>query len=159
MKIHSLALFILMALALALPVAHAEDAAGHYVAPQISHADYGDINIVMPLSTQDEATWQARMGHAGNAVASATQWNGNAHVVMVLYGPGIMLLTHHNDELAGKVDKLRAAGVVFKVCNNSLKGFDINWHTLNNVAETDIVPAGILEVPYLQKKGYFLASE
>ena len=99
------------------------------------------------------------MGHALNAVSTATQWNGHAHVVMVVYGPAIQLLAHHNDELAAKVDKLRAAGVVFKACNNSLKGFDLDWHALNNVAETDIVPAGILEVPYLEQKGYFLASE
>ena len=155
MKLHSLALLGL----LVLPMAHAQNAATHYVAPQISHADYGDMKIVMPLSTGDEATWEARMGHALNAVATASQWNGNAHVVMVVYGPAIQLLTHHNDELAAKVDKLRAAGVVFKACNNSLKGFDLDWHTLNNVAETDIVPAGILEVPYLEQKGYFLASE
>jgi intracellular sulfur oxidation DsrE/DsrF family protein len=155
MKLQSLALLGL----LALPLAHAQSLASHYVAPQISHADYGDMNIVMPLSTGDEATWEARMGHAANAVATASQWNGHAHVVIVVYGPAIQLLTHHNDELAGKVDKLRSMGVVFKACNNSMKGFDLNWHELNNVAEADIVPAGILEVPYLEQKGYLLASE
>ncbi len=133
--------------------------ASHYVQPNISHADYGDLNIVMPLSVADPSVWQTRIHHAMNAVATANQWNGRAHVTVVVYGEAIEVFAHHNDEVSATLDKARGMGVSFKACNNSLKGFNLDWHTLNGVAEADIVPAGILEVPYLEQKGYFLDSE
>jgi len=133
--------------------------ASHYVEPNISHADFGELNIVMPVTANDEGVWKERINHAMNAVSTASRWNGHAHVTIVVYGAAIQLFTHHGDAVAAMVEKARSNGVVFKACNNSLKGFNIDWRTLNNVAEADIVPAGILEVPYLEQKGYFLDSE
>ena len=145
--------------ALALPIAHAADDATHYVKPNISHADYGKLNVVMPISSADPEVWGTRMQHAYNAVMTAKDWNGQIHLVIVLYGPGIKLLEHKDDDTAKQVAKLREAGIVFKVCNNAMKGMDVDWRTLNNVSETDIVPAGVLEVPYLESKGYSLLPE
>jgi intracellular sulfur oxidation DsrE/DsrF family protein len=153
-----LAAFVVFSCA-AIPALAQDASVSHYVQPQISHADYGDINIVMPLSQPDEGVWQARMGHALNAVLTAPNWNGHANVVIVVYGPAIKIFTHRGDKIAAQMDELRAAGVKFEACNNSLRGFDLDWHQLHGVAESDIVPAGILEVPVLEKKGYQLASE
>ena len=99
------------------------------------------------------------MQHALNAAMTAKDWNGQVQIVIVLYGQGIKILAHMNDDVASKVAELRAAGIVFKACNNAMKGMDLDWHALNNLAETDIVPAGVLEVPYLESKGYFLLPE
>jgi intracellular sulfur oxidation DsrE/DsrF family protein len=144
--------------ALSLPLAHADEAE-HYVKPNIVHPDYGDLNIVMPISLADPESWNLRMQHAYNAVMTAKDWNGQAHVVIVLYGAGVKLLTHKDDDLAKTVARLRDAGITFKVCNNSMRGMNLDWHNLNGVAEADIVPAGILEVPYLERKGYYMDSE
>lgn len=52
------------------------------------------------------------------------------------------------------MDELRGAGVKFAVCNNTLKGMDLDWHTLDGVKEQDIVPAGFLEVGWLANHGW-----
>ena len=52
------------------------------------------------------------------------------------------------------LDQLRTAGVKFEICNNTLKGMDIDWHGLYEVHESDIVSAGFLEVGWLANQGW-----
>jgi intracellular sulfur oxidation DsrE/DsrF family protein len=72
----------------------------------------------------------------------------------VVYGRGIELMNQKDNEIASSVDELRKKGVQFLVCNNTLRNMDIDYRTLHNVAESDVVPSGFLEVAWLQQQGY-----
>ena len=56
--------------------------------------------------------------------------------------------------LAGQIDSLRAQGVRFLICANTLKERQIDWHTLYGVKEDDIVPSGVAELARLQGMGF-----
>jgi len=56
--------------------------------------------------------------------------------------------------LAGQIDYLRAQGVRFLICANTLKERQIDWHTLYGVKEDDIVPSGVAELARLQGMGF-----
>jgi uncharacterized protein len=83
---------------------------------------------------------------------------GDAHVQIkvVSLGEGVVLFqqatTDHS--LASEIDTLRARGVQFLICNNTLKGMQLDWHNLYGVKEQDIVPAGVAELARLQGMGY-----
>jgi intracellular sulfur oxidation DsrE/DsrF family protein len=56
--------------------------------------------------------------------------------------------------LAGQIDYLRAQGVRFLICANTLKERQIDWHTLYGIKEDDIVPSGAAELARLQGMGF-----
>jgi intracellular sulfur oxidation DsrE/DsrF family protein len=56
--------------------------------------------------------------------------------------------------LAGQIDYLRAQGVRFLICANTLRERQIDWHTLRGVKEDDIVPSGVAELARLQGMGF-----
>jgi intracellular sulfur oxidation DsrE/DsrF family protein len=57
-------------------------------------------------------------------------------------------------DLREALDAVRAAGVQIELCNNSLRGQDLDFHALYGVREADIVPSGFLEVAWLQSRGF-----
>ena len=56
--------------------------------------------------------------------------------------------------LAGQIDYLRAQGIRFLICANTLKERQIDWHTLYGIKEDDIVPSGAAELARLQGMGF-----
>lgn len=73
-------------------------------------------------------------------------------VVLVVNGPGIKLMTKDNPDVAPKITQIHRLGARIKVCNNALRHFDLSPDVL--CPECDIVPAGIVEIVQLQKKGF-----
>lgn len=75
---------------------------------------------------------------------------------IVLQGDGVDLLTDakSNAELAGKIDNLKAKGVKFLVCGNTLRLRKIETSRLHGVTNDDIVKAGVAEVSSLQQQGF-----
>lgn len=93
----------------------------------------------------------------------------NIEMKVVLHGDGLSLLllpasleklskfkqANANDQMTATIDGLRSQGVVFSVCNNTVKGRDVNVEDdLHNVEESDIVPSGVAELAHLQGQGY-----
>ena len=75
----------------------------------------------------------------------------------VLQGDGIELLQDatRNPDLAATIDQLRAKGVRFLVCRNTLIGRELDPFTaLHGVKAEDIVSAGVAEVTALQMQGF-----
>jgi intracellular sulfur oxidation DsrE/DsrF family protein len=72
----------------------------------------------------------------------------------VLYGAGLKMLVDPDPALKTAIDQLRGDGVRFAVCNNTLEGMNLDWHTLYHVQEKDIVPSGFLEVGWLADHGW-----
>ncbi|MGE0056047.1 MAG: DsrE family protein [Hyphomicrobium sp.] len=77
-------------------------------------------------------------------------------IKVVDHSDGIKLfqLANTDAEFAKTLNELRAKGVQFLICRNTLKERNIDWHTLYGVKETDLVPSGIAHLVYLQQQGY-----
>lgn len=73
---------------------------------------------------------------------------------VVSHGDGLMLFQTANTEkeFSGKLDALRAQGVKFLICRNTLTERQIDWKTLYGVTQGDIVPSGIAELVLLQQQ-------
>lgn len=150
---------LLVALAsLALVVATSAPVHADYVAPHVEHAAYGKLKIVTPLTAGDEKIWTMKLRNAQNAVDAAKAWSGTLDLRIVLWAQGVHILDKPSDENIAKIDALRAAGVRFIVCANTLREQKLDFHALYGVAEADIVPAGFLEVPYLELREGFAVS-
>ncbi len=93
----------------------------------------------------------------------------NLDLKVVLHGNGLAMLLepdsleqlpkfkHANatPEMAAKIDGLKAQGVSFQVCQNTINGRQVDPNNdLYNVEEGDIVPSGVAEVARLQGLGY-----
>lgn len=92
----------------------------------------------------------------------------NLDLKVVLHGNGLALLltpdalkrtkmkhANANEGMIGKIDGLRAQGVSFQVCNNTLRGRKISYENdLHFVEKSSIVPSGVAEVARLQMMGY-----
>lgn len=127
----------------------------NYIVPNIEHANFGMIKIVVPVSTNDKAVQGMKLRNIGNAITAVSEWKGKTRVTVVLYAKGVSLLQNPDLATRTQIDNLKSKGVKFDVCNNSLKEQGINYHTLYRVNDDDIVPSGFAEVAYLQaRKGY-----
>lgn len=80
----------------------------------------------------------------------------NIELVVVGHGDGLNLLSEAEDnpEYAKKIDALRADGVRFLICGNTLKSRDIKLDELYGAKEEDVVPSGVAEIARLQQQGY-----
>ena len=57
--------------------------------------------------------------------------------------------------MTAKIDNLKDQGIIFNVCENTVKGRKVDVDTdLYNVDKSDIVPSGVAEVARLQQMSY-----
>jgi len=139
--------------ALAPPVFSADEAPA--AAPKIRHAPYGDIRVVVPLTSDEKGIQGMKLRNMTNALKAADAWNGRFTIKVVLYARGVALLMDPDDATKKHLDTLRSRGVQFEVCANTLAEQGIDFHTLYHVSDTDIVPSGFAEVAYLQVKEHY----
>lgn len=129
-----------------------------YVAPHVMHDAYGDVHIVVALTSDDKGLHGMKMRNITNGIKAAEQWQGKADVKLVLYSRGVSLLRDPDEATRAKLDFLRSHGVQILVCNNTLAENGIDFHTLYNVSDADIVPSGFLEVAYLQAAKHYVVD-
>lgn len=125
---------------------------GSYIEPKISHEQYGTMKIVVPISTDDKALQGMKLRNIENSLNSVTKWGGQMQSTVVLYAKGVSLLKNPDPETRKMIDALKARGVQFDVCDNTLREQGIDFHQLYHVSDRDIVPSGFAEVAYLQSK-------
>lgn len=127
--------------------AHAE-----YVKPNITHEPYGDQKVVYQLNTSNVDMQVQILRNINNHVRAV----GADHMDLkvVVFAGGMSALETSKPEIVSAIENLRSQGVGFSICNNTLKARNVDWRTLKDVKETDIVPAGVAELAYLQAKGY-----
>jgi intracellular sulfur oxidation DsrE/DsrF family protein len=112
-------------------------------------ADEPGVKVVLQLS---EGTKQAKL--ALYMAKRDLELDPRARVVIVAYGAGVQFLQHDtlfSDE-GPKVAALAARGVVFKVCENSLRASNLGTGDL--LPRVQVVPSGTLEIARLQRDGY-----
>lgn len=125
---------------------------GSYAEPKITHEQYDEMKIVIPITTDDKAIQGMKLRNMENGLDSASKWGGQVQNTVVLYAKGVSLLKNPDTETRKKIDALKARGVEFKVCDNTLREQGIDFHQLYRVVDRDIVPSGFAEVAYLQSK-------
>ncbi len=130
--------------------------ASAYVKPHIVHGQYGDMNVVVPLT--NEAVLPMKLRNIANSLKVMDTWGGKLNVKVVMYAKGLAWLKTPTDEQKTQLDNLRSHGVQFMVCNNSLVELGIDYHTLYGVKESDIVPSGFAEVAFLQARKHYVVD-
>lgn len=79
---------------------------------------------------------------------------GNIDIRVILQGKGLDLLRNPDAAMRGRIDRLRAEGVRFIVCRNSLIQSGTSPSDLYGVKATDIARAGVAEIAMLEAKGF-----
>ncbi|MGF1548860.1 MAG: DsrE family protein [Thiotrichales bacterium] len=116
---------------------------------------YGKQKVVYHVNYDGEKAYNATLGNIRNHIQAVGK--DNIELVVVMNGDGVNLLkmAKENADFESKIVNLKAEGVGFQVCNNTLVGRKIDYKKdLYDVEESDIVPAGVAEVARLQHKGY-----
>ena len=104
--------------------------------------------IVFQLTNGDTAVQRAMVRQIFNALAAAP----NSKIEVVCHNNGISFLQTAKTFQAEKIKELKAKGVVFVACENTLRERKIDKTEI--VPEAGFVPAGIIEVVDKQTKGW-----
>ncbi|OYY77845.1 MAG: hypothetical protein B7Y33_05450 [Hydrogenophilales bacterium 16-62-9] len=102
----------------------------------------------------DSANAMMALRNAQNHLSASS----DVHIVVVTHGKGIDFLLNDAQDSNGNpyeplVQTLKAKGVEFRVCNNTLKSRKLDAAAV--IPEATVVPSGVAEVGRLQaKEGY-----
>ncbi|MDJ0387087.1 DsrE family protein [Roseomonas sp. E05] len=117
--------------------------------------------MVRGLVSQEDVTGEANepyfqglLGNIRNHINAVGKDHVQIRVVDHSSGVELFKLANHDKALAAKMDALRADGVRFLICANTLNAAHIDWHQLHGVSEEDIVPSGVAEIARLEGMGY-----
>lgn len=104
-----------------------------------------DLKLVLHVSEADR--WHAALGNLVNLTAL----DDVPDVRVVVNGSAVYVLQGEHDQLS-HMAKAAAKGVVFQVCQNSLKAHDIPEKALPEWAAT--VPNGVVALAEAQRDGF-----
>ncbi len=81
---------------------------------------------------------------------------GKVEIRVVSFAAGVKLfqMAKSDAALASELDALRAKGVRFVICRNTLKGMGLRPEDLYGVHDEDVVPSGVAEIARLQGLGF-----
>ncbi len=88
------------------------------------------------------------------AHVAATEGKVEIRVVNFSYGVKLFQMAKTDATLAASLDTLRAKGIRFLICRNTLKGMGLHVEDLYRVTNEDVVPSGVAEIARLQGLGY-----
>ena len=102
----------------------------------------------------DNKAYFHRLLHHIAAHIKAT--DGKVEIRVVNFAGGVQMLVMAKDdaELAVQIDELRAKGVRFLICRNTLEGMKMTAAELYHVPDSDVVPSGVAEIARLQGMGF-----
>lgn len=101
----------------------------------------------------DKSYAQRLLGNIG-AHVGATDGKVEIRVVSFAAGAKLFLLAKEDADLAKGLDGLRAKGVKFLICRNTLNGLKLQPADLYGVTDADVVPSGVAEIARLQGLGF-----
>lgn len=117
--------------------------------------DYGKQKVVYHINYDDQKRLNGTLRNIQNHINAVGKENLDLRVV--LHGKGVTLLVYAKEDLVmqEQIDKLKAQGIKFNICNNTLRGRKLDYKKdLFAVSEQDIVPSGVAEIAALQAQGY-----
>ena len=105
--------------------------------------------VIFQLTTSDTLSHKGLVRQLNNLLNAAP----NAKLEVVCHGPGITFLQTDVTKQAEKIKELKARGVDFVACENTLRERKIKPTDLLQ-QDSRIVPAGIVEIVMKQEKGW-----
>lgn len=144
-----LALSILPAIAWAAPPVDPMTApvpAGYYAMQKVVYQNDGGL--------PDDKAYFERLMHHLSAHLEVT--DGKVEIKVVSFAAGVKMfqMAKTDAALAASLDKLRARGVRFMVCRNTMRAMGLKPEDLYGVKGDDVVPSGVAEIARLQGLGY-----
>jgi intracellular sulfur oxidation DsrE/DsrF family protein len=120
--------------------------AGYYTAQKVVYQNDGG----MP---DPGAYFERLLRNIGNHIQAV---GGKVEIRVVDFGDGVKpFVTAKTDAaLAAKIDALKAKGVKFLICHNTLEGMKLKPSDLYGVTAEDVVPSGVAELARLQGQGF-----
>jgi hypothetical protein len=133
----------------------------------LANERYGKQKVVYHINYDDPKLQMAALRNIQNHINAVGAENMELRVV--LHGNGLSLLLypeslshlpkfkHANatEEMAARIDGLKNQGVSFKVCQNTVKGRNVDMaNDLYDADNEDLVPSGVAELSYLQGQGF-----
>lgn len=128
---------------------------------------YGKQKVVYHINFDDPKIQKSALGNIQNHINAVGSENIEVRVVM--HGNGLSLIlkpealkavpkfktANADGAMTQRIDALKAQGVTFNVCANTVKGRNVtvNDH-LYDASPSDIVPSGVAELSYLQGQGF-----
>ena len=139
-----------VAISLAGVIARSADAAppaGYYKDQKVVYHNDGG-------GSDNTAYFKRMLNSIKNHVAAVGKDHLEIRVVSHSAGVELFQTANTDKDLAARIDAIKALGVSFLICNNTLREREIDWHTLYGVKEEDIVPSGVAELARLQGMGF-----
>jgi uncharacterized protein len=119
---------------------------------------YGKQKVVYHINSDggpESKAYKGALRNIQNHINAVGEENLDLKVVLHGNGLGVLMQAKSDKTLQTVVGSLKSQGVTFNVCNNTLKGRNINYEEdLYDVWEADIVPSGVAELAHLQAQGY-----
>lgn len=104
--------------------------------------------IIFQLVTGDTSSHKVLMKQFGNILSIAP----DTKIEVVCHGPGIDMMMQEKSIVINKIKEFKEKGVVFNVCEFSLKERKVDKSKL--IEQSNFVPAGILEIVEKQEQGW-----
>ena len=119
---------------------------GYYVFQKVVYQNDGG-------APDDHAYFERLLRHIGEHIKAT---DGKVEIRVVSFAAGVKLFQMAKTDagLAASLDGLRAKGVRFLVCRNTLRGMGLRPEDLYGVRPDDVVPSGVAELARLQGLGY-----
>ncbi len=148
-------LVLVLALGLAPVLAFAAPAVDPMTAP-VPSGYYAVQKVVYQNDSggpDDHAYFERLMRHLAAHIEAT---DGKVEIGVVSFASGVKLfqMAKTDAALAASLDKLRAKGVRFMLCRNTMKAMGLRPQDLYGVKDEDIVPSGVAEIARLQGLGY-----
>ncbi|CAX22389.1 conserved protein of unknown function [Methylorubrum extorquens DM4] len=142
-----LAIMLILGMCVGATLAAGEASPGYYASQKVVYHNDG-------APPDNGAYFKRLLGNIRNHVEALGR--EKVEIRVVDHGDGLVLFQMAKDDrdLAGRIDALKAMGVRFLICNNTLTERKIDWHGLYGVEEDDIVPSGVAELARLQGMGF-----
>lgn len=106
------------------------------------------LKVVFQLTSSDTSSQKALVKQCFNFITAAP----NAKIEVVCHSNGITFLEKSMTKQAEKIQELKAKGVEFAACENTMRERKIKLEAL--VPECRTVPSGVVEVVLKQEKGW-----
>ncbi|HMT92808.1 DsrE family protein [uncultured Thiothrix sp.] len=147
------------------PLSFAEGFDPGIPAPKVPTDYYaGAEKVVVHVSVDgDEKKYLGILANINNYIKALDSTGKKAEAIVVMNGEGLGLLKLAKDleleneaKLPTQLENLKAKGVKFQICYNTLVGREIKLTDLYDAKVEDVIPSGVAEVGRLEAQGYRL---
>ena len=107
-------------------------------------------HVIFQITTENPKSWEMLFGNISNAQKSFGA--PTMEIEVVAYGPGINILKKTNSEMEASMKKAVDTGVVFAVCQNSMRSRKVTTEDLFPFAAQ--VDSGVAEIIRKQEAGF-----